>query len=576
MASLFDLSDDILSEIVSFLPIESILRLSLACMDFRELICVDEWIYKSLFLREFEISSSVLVENPNRHLTLAQLFSRRVPIPTGLRKDTMSLPNIHVDGLNVSFHGVPGRKDRTLIANTFFPKLHNQKSMLRTNLLPFVCPRRISTPSFPPSSSLHEFSGLENERASDHVLELSPSMISYFEVRVGSPGKKASVSENYDGPLQAEEWFNELPPLQSCIAIGLVNQKFTFDSRMPGWDENSYGYHSDDGFKFHNSSDGIPFGSKFSTNDVVGCGLCYYGTKVQFPFEPSESLAYPYTPKSDQPSSAFIFFTLNGNYLGPAFSISDRELTEEQWYPAVGLDSSLPIEFNFGLTAPFMFDLRKFELDFFEQLNPVDYAKLPKARLEKFLNRYFDEELCVIQRLKRNDKEGDITLAPPPPLLRKDKQLSPLSKSRSLPSMCNVSSRDPWNIMFRRASLARQYRFALKWERCIERSILYKSSTSREGSLFLENVSSEIDFSDEKLEEDAESMGDLSSLGRNDETDSFDVMHPDYESIISAQDFNDEDNGWFGDEGAGDGDDSQDQLARYLYAYNKSNAVMTN
>ena len=48
-----------------------------------------------------------------------------------------------------------------------------------------------------------------------------------------------------------------------------------------------------------------------------------------------------------------IFFTLNGEFLGPAFTAKSHHLP---LYPVVGIDSFSPVKFNFG-AEPFVFDL---------------------------------------------------------------------------------------------------------------------------------------------------------------------------------------------------------------------------
>ena len=36
-----------------------------------------------------------------------------------------------------------------------------------------------------------------------------------------------------------------------CVSIGLVTKAFKMEGKQVGWDQFSYGYHSDDGHKFH-------------------------------------------------------------------------------------------------------------------------------------------------------------------------------------------------------------------------------------------------------------------------------------------------------------------------------------
>ncbi|RIB20716.1 concanavalin A-like lectin/glucanase domain-containing protein [Gigaspora rosea] len=83
------------------------------------------------------------------------------------------------------------------------------------------------------------------------------------------------------------------------------------------WDDDSWGYHGDDGF-FGFSGTGIPYGPLFSTGDIIGCCLNFKNNTV--------------------------FYTKNGINLGIAFRNLKGTL-----YPCVGLGSQGgSIEVNFG------------------------------------------------------------------------------------------------------------------------------------------------------------------------------------------------------------------------------------
>ena len=43
--------------------------------------------------------------------------------------------------------------------------------------------------------------------------------------------------------------------------------------RMPGWDQNSCGYHADDGKLYLESGKGIAFGPTCTDGDRMGCGV---------------------------------------------------------------------------------------------------------------------------------------------------------------------------------------------------------------------------------------------------------------------------------------------------------------
>ena len=119
-----------------------------------------------------------------------------------------------------------------------------------------------------------------------------------------------------------------------CVAIGLSTKAFSPHNRMPGWDDASYGYHSDDGGIFHGQGDMLRrYGPSFGPGDTVGCGLEY--------------------------STRRIFFVKNGVFLGYAFDKCKREDVEMGLYPTVGVDTECPIFVNYG-RRPFKFDLRGF------------------------------------------------------------------------------------------------------------------------------------------------------------------------------------------------------------------------
>ncbi|POM65411.1 Hypothetical protein PHPALM_18879 [Phytophthora palmivora] len=117
---------------------------------------------------------------------------------------------------------------------------------------------------------------------------------------------------------------------EDVTSIGLVTSRFPLVDRQPGWDFRSYGYHGDDGQMFH-SNRGRQFGPAFGTNDTIGCGV----------------------RRNVRDGRSFVIFTNNGELIGS--DDSNIECVHEQWYPAVGLDSSDVIHINFG-QEPFAYD----------------------------------------------------------------------------------------------------------------------------------------------------------------------------------------------------------------------------
>ncbi|KAK3812878.1 MAG: ran-binding protein 9-like protein, partial [Benniella sp.] len=99
--------------------------------------------------------------------------------------------------------------------------------------------------------------------------------------------------------------------------------------QLLGWDLNSWGYHSDNGYLyFGNGNQSIQYSYEFNEEDVVGCGINF--------------------------KDRVVFFTLNGHMQGVAFRfIKDTILL----YPAVGLShSGTVINANFG-DQTFLFNI---------------------------------------------------------------------------------------------------------------------------------------------------------------------------------------------------------------------------
>lgn len=146
----------------------------------------------------------------------------------------------------------------------------------------------------------------------------------------GGPGDDNANDGNNEESLDAE-----------CVAIGLSTSRFRPAAKMPGWDAHSFGYHSDDGGIFHGAGDmERQYGSTYGVGDTVGCGIDY----------------------SFGEGGGSIFFTLNGKFLGYAWTNVAAISLGEDMYPTVGVDTNCPLEINFG-SRPFAFDLGSFVED---------------------------------------------------------------------------------------------------------------------------------------------------------------------------------------------------------------------
>ncbi|KAI9489369.1 hypothetical protein BDB00DRAFT_843484 [Zychaea mexicana] len=149
------------------------------------------------------------------------------------------------------------------------------------------------------------------------------------------PGKTethaASVRSNFPIRRQCGVYYYEIKVLSKgedgFIGIGFCSGKNGLD-RLPGWDNDSWGYHGDDGHSFEESGTGKTYGPRFTTGDVIGCGI--------------------------NMADKTAFYTKNGTYLGIAF----RSLkTSMHLYPCVGLRTpGEHVTVNFG-QDPFVFDI---------------------------------------------------------------------------------------------------------------------------------------------------------------------------------------------------------------------------
>ena len=58
------------------------------------------------------------------------------------------------------------------------------------------------------------------------------------------------------------------------LSIGLACALFPLRKRRPGFDNNSFGYHSDGRF-YHGSRNFLQMGPTFKIGDIIGCGIIY-------------------------------------------------------------------------------------------------------------------------------------------------------------------------------------------------------------------------------------------------------------------------------------------------------------
>ncbi|SPN97391.1 related to human RANBPM NP_005484.1 [Cephalotrichum gorgonifer] len=154
--------------------------------------------------------------------------------------------------------------------------------------------------------------------------------VRYTSHKSGSEYEAASIRADHPIPPECGIYYFEVAITygkrdDTTIGIGLSTKSAQL-SRPPGWETDSWGYHGDDGHCFHDTNCGKTYGPKYTTGDIVGCGINF--------------------------NTGCIFFTKNGHNLGAAF----RDV-KGQLYPSVGLKKyGEHIRTNFGHT-PFVFDI---------------------------------------------------------------------------------------------------------------------------------------------------------------------------------------------------------------------------
>lgn len=189
-------------------------------------------------------------------------------------------------------------------------------------------------------SSMDDVPHRDHEAAQDTMAWATSSQTVWFQ---------RNDNDNDDDDEEDNDDNNSIDPArdEDCIAIGLSTTAFYPYNRMPGWDEHSWGYHSDDGGVFHGSGDmNRSFGPTFGPGDTVGCGMDYAASS---------------SSEHDFDKSG-IFFTLNGTFLGYAWDSSTtlkEDVQSLDLYPTIGIDSNCPLSINYG-AQPFEFDLMSF------------------------------------------------------------------------------------------------------------------------------------------------------------------------------------------------------------------------
>lgn len=122
-----------------------------------------------------------------------------------------------------------------------------------------------------------------------------------------------------------------------AIGIGFGSSSASCN-RFPGWDPDTWGYHGDDGYRYHGSVESLgprrPWGPNFKPGDIIGCCISF--------------------------SQRLIFYTRNGKVLDRAFTdlkFEGTEQNEDDIYVMIGLYAQGDhVHVNFG-KEPFAFNI---------------------------------------------------------------------------------------------------------------------------------------------------------------------------------------------------------------------------
>ncbi|CAG7917347.1 unnamed protein product [Penicillium olsonii] len=243
---------------------------------------------------------------------------------------------------------------------------HRAKLTRESNPPLSASPSNAHLPRIAPSHRGMTYDIIEKELPATDVLSPLPSQWSSADKFTGLELSNDSLDVRYTGPVHKHDheaaalradhpmppqcgiyYFEvkiESKPKEGMIGIGFSSTKASVE-RLPGWEQESWAYHGDDGKSFFGESQGQgrAYGPTFTVGDTVGCGVNF--------------------------STGSAFFTKNGIFLGMSRTLENgsqltrtgnafHELRNVKLYPSVGMKKLPPVHLkaNFG-QKPFIFDI---------------------------------------------------------------------------------------------------------------------------------------------------------------------------------------------------------------------------
>lgn len=184
----------------------------------------------------------------------------------------------------------------------------------------------------------------------------------------------ASVRADQPIPPQAGVYYFEVTVIsrgqKGYIGVGFSTRNVDLE-RLPGWNTESYGYHGDDGKAFASSGTGQAYGPRFTSGDVIGCGIDFVARRAFF-VKNGQWLGYVFDLTSALRDPATAGGAGQDPELPPAQPGSRRERERERerkakeaqgrlrFYPTIGLQTvGETVKVNFGQDN-FVFDIESF------------------------------------------------------------------------------------------------------------------------------------------------------------------------------------------------------------------------